>query len=83
MEDSHGKNISLQYTTVKVPGMKPRGSRVVGSDPLTSDLNSLNLLSANTNNTGRSSLGGPNNNIKDKVSSSDLGLLILYYKFNH
>uniref|UniRef100_A0A6A7FZN1 Centaurin-gamma-1A-like isoform X1 n=1 Tax=Hirondellea gigas TaxID=1518452 RepID=A0A6A7FZN1_9CRUS len=36
MEDSHGKEISLQCTTVKVPGMKPRGSRVVGQ-PLPPD----------------------------------------------
>uniref|UniRef100_A0A0P6EXW1 Arf-GAP with GTPase, ANK repeat and PH domain-containing protein n=2 Tax=Daphnia magna TaxID=35525 RepID=A0A0P6EXW1_9CRUS len=27
MDDSHGKEISLQYVTVKVPGQKPRGSR--------------------------------------------------------
>lgn len=27
MDDSHGKGISLQYVTVKVPGQKPRGSR--------------------------------------------------------
>ncbi|MCL4135749.1 UNVERIFIED_CONTAM: hypothetical protein GTU68_052251 [Idotea baltica] len=75
MEDVHGKDISLQYTTVKVPGMKPRGSRVVGADPLTSELNSLNLASstplnpsaASTTVSGRPSLGGQNNNVKDKV----------------
>lgn len=27
MDDSHGKEVSLQYVTVKVPGQKPRGSR--------------------------------------------------------
>lgn len=27
MENVHGKEISLQYVTVKVPGQKPRGSR--------------------------------------------------------
>ena len=77
MEDVHSKEISLQYTTVKVPGMKPRGSRVVGADPLSSELNSLNLAansSNNANNTpgpplsGRASLGGPVNSSKDKVS---------------
>lgn len=29
MEDAHGKEISLQYVTVKVPGQKPRGSKTV------------------------------------------------------
>ncbi|KAB7504114.1 Centaurin-gamma-1A [Armadillidium nasatum] len=76
MEDVHGKDISLQYTTVKVPGMKPRGSKVVGTENVTSDLNSLNLASStllnNISSSGsslgvKSSLSGINNNIKDKV----------------
>lgn len=29
MDDVHGKEISLQYVTVKVPGQKPRGSRSI------------------------------------------------------
>ncbi|XP_071443534.1 centaurin-gamma-1A [Hetaerina americana] len=29
MDDVHGKEISLQYVTVKVPGQKPRGSKSV------------------------------------------------------
>jgi Arf-GAP/GTPase/ANK repeat/PH domain-containing protein 1/3 len=32
MENTHGKEISLQYVTVKVPGQKPRGSRTVPSN---------------------------------------------------
>jgi hypothetical protein len=35
MDDSHGKEISLQYVTVKVPGQKPRGSRGTQSQPTT------------------------------------------------
>ncbi|XP_050419922.1 centaurin-gamma-1A isoform X2 [Adelges cooleyi] len=31
MEDVHGKEISLQYVTVKVPGQKPRGSKTIAS----------------------------------------------------
>lgn len=31
MENVHGKEIRLQYVTVKVPGQKPRGSRSVAS----------------------------------------------------
>ena len=29
MSNVHGKEIPLQYVTVKVPGQKPRGSRTV------------------------------------------------------
>ena len=29
MEDIHGKEISFQYVTVKVPGQRPKGSRTV------------------------------------------------------
>lgn len=29
MDDIHGKEISLQYVTVKVPGQKPRGSKSI------------------------------------------------------
>lgn len=31
MDNVHGKEISLQCVTVKVPGQKPRGSRTVNS----------------------------------------------------
>ncbi|XP_018015153.1 centaurin-gamma-1A isoform X2 [Hyalella azteca] len=58
MEDSHGKDISLQCTTVKVPGMKPRGSRVVGAAPpeaVTSELDALHLASAPASTTNSSS----------------------------
>ncbi|XP_045114559.1 centaurin-gamma-1A-like [Portunus trituberculatus] len=75
MEDVHGKEISLQYTTVKVPGMKPRGSKVVGgssgSDPLASDLNTLSINPTGTPGpplAGRASLTGPTQSNKDKVT---------------
>ncbi|XP_022919737.1 centaurin-gamma-1A isoform X2 [Onthophagus taurus] len=45
MDDVHGKEISLQYVTVKVPGQKPRGSKsiitVAGSNGITSN-NTIN-----------------------------------------
>lgn len=75
MEDVHGKEISLQYTTVKVPGMKPRGSKVVGgsgsNDPLASDLNTLSINPTGTPGpplAGRASLTGPAQSNKDKVT---------------
>ncbi|CAL4088299.1 unnamed protein product, partial [Meganyctiphanes norvegica] len=64
MEDIHGKDISLQYTTVKVPGMHPRGTKIVpgsgGSTPehLTGNMNGINLANRGLvpiTNMGRSS----------------------------
>lgn len=78
MENVHGKEISLQYTTVKLPGMKPRGSKVVGSggDPLTSDLHTLSITSTTGTPaqplTGRASLGTPMQSNKDKVIESGI-----------
>lgn len=34
MEDVHGKEISLQYVTVKIPGQKPRGSKTVNTSSM-------------------------------------------------
>uniref|UniRef100_A0AAR5QFE7 Uncharacterized protein n=1 Tax=Dendroctonus ponderosae TaxID=77166 RepID=A0AAR5QFE7_DENPD len=55
MDDVHGKEISLQYVTVKVPGEKPRGSKSIVtvssqgyggcSSALHENLGSLSLLS--------------------------------------
>lgn len=50
MEDIHGKEISLQYVTVKVPGQKPRGSKSIitvagsnGSSSINEGLGGLSL----------------------------------------
>lgn len=48
MDDVHGKEIPLQYVTVKVPGQKPRGSKSImtsnqGSNGLNEGLNSLSI----------------------------------------
>lgn len=50
MEDIHGKEISLQYVTVKVPGQKPRGSKSIitvagtnGSSGLNEGIGGLSL----------------------------------------
>lgn len=59
MEDVHGKTIPLKHTTVKIPGLKPRGSRASFQSCLTlpnnnqnncdisSDLNHLSINSIN------------------------------------
>ena len=45
MDNVHGKEISLQYVTVKVPGQKPRGSRTIPSTvpPTTSNSENNNF----------------------------------------
>lgn len=48
MDDSHGKEIDLQKTTIKIPGAyKPRIGKVMQVDPnkLNTDINSLNINS--------------------------------------
>lgn len=47
MGDVHGKQIPLQYVTVKVPGQKPRGSRATlpPSNGLSEGLSSLSISS--------------------------------------
>lgn len=50
MDDVHGKEISLQYVTVKVPGQKPRGSKSImtstgGNNGINEGLGSLTITS--------------------------------------
>ncbi|XP_039290844.1 centaurin-gamma-1A isoform X1 [Nilaparvata lugens] len=45
MDDVHGKEISLQYVTVKVPGQKPRGSKTIVAPPTNGVNDSLASLS--------------------------------------
>ena len=81
MEDSHGKDISLQCTTVKVPGMKPRGSRVVGAisegtgSAISSDMDAMHLVTNSDNATYSNTTPGKTNSAilsgpKDKVCCS-------------
>ncbi|KAJ8969451.1 hypothetical protein NQ317_017100, partial [Molorchus minor] len=42
MDDVHGKEISLQYVTVKVPGQKPRGSKSIITVAGTNCQNAIN-----------------------------------------
>ena len=53
MEDSHGKDIDLQKTTVKIPGaMKPRIAKTstqIDQTRLNNEINTLNLCSNGSN----------------------------------
>ncbi|KAK7576100.1 hypothetical protein V9T40_012386 [Parthenolecanium corni] len=46
MEDVHGKEISLQYVTVKIPGHKPRGSKTVNSSSISEPFVNLSISSS-------------------------------------
>jgi Arf-GAP with GTPase, ANK repeat and PH domain-containing protein 1/3/4/5/6/9/11 len=67
MDDVHGKEISLQYVTVKVPGQKPRGSKSIITN---SALTKRNGVNNNNNNTSSISDGiGMLSLLKDKRAS--------------
>lgn len=51
MDDVHGKEIPLQYVTVKVPGQKPRGSKsIITNSALTKHQQQKNGVNNNNNN---------------------------------
>lgn len=60
MENVHGKEISLQYVTVKVPGQKPRGSRTVPNSNSTTNASSAadSSISASSNFNAKNSGSG-------------------------
>lgn len=81
MENSHGKDISLQCTTVKVPGMKPRGSRVVmgttntttpsdNSAAISTDMDAMHLVAGAGGNTpgGTASTTNSSSSVNSTVS---------------
>lgn len=61
MEDIHAKEISLGHTTVKVPGMRPRGSRTAST---TSDATNNGNINMEMNNL---SIGGKGSKEKENV----------------
>lgn len=46
MENVHGKEIPLQYVTVKVPGQKPRGSRSIQNSVSSNATNSVDVITS-------------------------------------
>lgn len=68
MEDVHGKEISLQYVTVKVPGQKPRGSKTIMS------LSSSNHHSSNGISEHLSNISISNFQLKDKRTADKVML---------
>lgn len=62
MEDVHGKEISLQYVTVKVPGQKPRGSKTIMS------------LSSSSSSTNHHHHHSSSNGISDHMSNMSISI---------
>ena len=63
MSNVHGKEIPLQYVTVKVPGQKPRGSRTVQPQqttlhPHASESNFANSTTVSTSSSTSNIMGG-------------------------
>lgn len=80
MEDVHGKEISLQYVTVKVPGQKPRGSKTIMSLSSSSSSNnhhhhSSNGLSEHLSNISISNFQSKDKRTADKVMLTAFELL--------
>lgn len=83
MDDVHGKEISLQYVTVKVPGQKPRGSKsIITNSALTKYQknginNNNNNTTINTTSSITESFGGLSL-LKDKKSGDNKVLLTAF-----
>jgi Arf-GAP/GTPase/ANK repeat/PH domain-containing protein 1/3 len=80
MDNVHGKEISLQYVTVKVPGQKPRGSKSIITNSALIGKNGANNINNNNNNTNSitEGLGVLSLLSKDKRASSEKVTLTAY-----
>lgn len=83
MDNVHGKEISLQYVTVKVPGQKPRGSKsIITNSALTSAAAKNGAMNININNNNThsitESLGMLSLLNKDKRASNEKVTLMAY-----
>lgn len=83
MDNIHGKEIPLQYVTVKVPGQKPRGSKsIITNSALTKhSIVAKNGVNNNNNNNNTNSITdgiGVLSLLKDKRTSNDKVLLTAY-----
>lgn len=78
MDDVHGKEVSLQYVTVKVPGQKPRGSKsIITNSALTK--HTKNGFNNNNNNTSSITEGiGMLSLLKDRKSAGERVLLTAF-----
>ncbi len=78
MDNVHGKEISLQYVTVKVPGQKPRGSKSIITNSALTAKNSTNNNNNNNTNSITDGLGVLSLLSKDKRASNEKVTLTAY-----
>ncbi|XP_050101349.1 centaurin-gamma-1A isoform X2 [Anopheles aquasalis] len=61
MDDVHGKEVSLQYVTVKVPGQRPRGTKsIITNSALTAAAAAAASSNGTSNGTSSNGAGGSN-----------------------
>ena len=77
MSNVHGKDIPLQYVTVKVPGQKPRGSRTVQTQQSNPQSHNSESNFGSTNSTSVSTSSSTSNIMSGGVTSGTKGEKVL------
>lgn len=77
MSNVHGKDIPLQYVTVKVPGQKPRGSRTVQTQQSNPQSHVSETNFGSTNSTSVSTSSSTSNIMSGGVTSGTKGEKVL------
>ena len=77
MSNVHGKDIPLQYVTVKVPGQKPRGSRTVQTQHSSVQSQASESNFGSTNSTSVSTSSSTSNIMSGGVTSGTKGEKVL------
>ena len=77
MSNVHGKDIPLQYVTVKVPGQKPRGSRTVQTQQSNPQSHVSESNFGSTNSTSVSTSSSTSNIMSGGVTSGTKGEKVL------
>ena len=77
MSNVHGKDIPLQYVTVKVPGQKPRGSRTVQTQQSTTQPHTSEANFGTANSASVSTSSSTSNIMSGGVTSGTKGEKVL------
>ena len=80
MSNVHGKDIPLQYVTVKVPGQKPRGSRTVQTQQSNAQSHASESNFGPANSTSVSTSSSTSNIMSGGVSTKGEKVLLTSYE---
>ena len=80
MSNVHGKDIPLQYVTVKVPGQKPRGSRTVQTQQSNAQSHTSESNFGPANSTSVSTSSSTSNIMSGGVSTKGEKVLLTSYE---